>query len=328
MDDIADDNTLNHLESLLGGELPEEKKDPEDSQPTQEAAKNGDETTVHGRESAEESPRVPEQGQESQAEPLLEEPKDQRFRVKTPQGEMEVPLQELINGYQRQQDYTRKTQELSQERQQTDQQRAQYEQYILSIPTMTNLAEHNINQALGLLRSNEMVKLAAEDPAAYLKEQARLNKFIGDNQDSLVKLNQDYAMHQAQQQQVQQQQYSAMLEEGNRYLAKSIDGWGTPEVDQQLEAYVQANGGFSDTDTPGQVYAKRMTVAWKAMQYDNLMAKQPLEAKKVANLPPKQVLSQGNVAPDDEFVQKRNAALRKSKAGDPNALIDLMAGLL
>lgn len=76
----------------------------------------------------EETPKaeqVPAQEPEITADdlPKVEEPKveaGKKFRVKLPDGEVEVDENEVVNGYMRQSDYTRKTQELARMKAETD----------------------------------------------------------------------------------------------------------------------------------------------------------------------------------------------------------------
>ena len=57
-----------------------------------------------------------------------EAPQLQTFTVKVDGQEVEVTQEELVNGYSRQQDYTRKTQELSQQRKTIEQKQSELEQ--------------------------------------------------------------------------------------------------------------------------------------------------------------------------------------------------------
>lgn len=56
-------------------------------------------------------------------------PQDDLWEVKVNNRTFKVPREELIAGYQRQQDYTRKTMELAEQRRQADQIRREYEQF-------------------------------------------------------------------------------------------------------------------------------------------------------------------------------------------------------
>lgn len=69
-----------------------------------------------------------EEGQPTEPEPENKAPEPQMYTVKVDGQEMQVPLEELLNGYQRQADYSRKTQALADERRQLQQQYAQYQQ--------------------------------------------------------------------------------------------------------------------------------------------------------------------------------------------------------
>jgi len=69
-----------------------------------------------------------EEVEEEQTDVEEEAPQLQKFTVKVDGQEVEVTQEELINGYSRQQDYTRKTQELSQQRKTIEQQQAELEQ--------------------------------------------------------------------------------------------------------------------------------------------------------------------------------------------------------
>ena len=69
-----------------------------------------------------------DEGQAEPTEPENVTPEPQMYTVKVDGQEMQVPLEELLNGYQRQADYSRKTQALADERRQLQQQYAQYQQ--------------------------------------------------------------------------------------------------------------------------------------------------------------------------------------------------------
>lgn len=69
-----------------------------------------------------------EEGQTTEPEPENKAPEPQMYTVKVDGQELQVPLEELLNGYQRQADYSRKTQALADERRQLQAQMAQYQQ--------------------------------------------------------------------------------------------------------------------------------------------------------------------------------------------------------
>ena len=70
-----------------------------------------------------------EEGQPTETEPENEAPEPQMYMVKVDGQEIQVPIEELLNGYQRQADYSRKTQALADERRHLQEQMAHYQQH-------------------------------------------------------------------------------------------------------------------------------------------------------------------------------------------------------
>ena len=148
----------------------------------------------------------------------------QTFTVKVDGQEVEVTQDELINGYSRQQDYTRKTQELSQQRKTIEQQQAELAQrdaiYSQLLPKMeaqlkgelANEPDWNAlyeDDPVGYVREKQLWDEKKEKLSAVSAEQQRLQ------QDALVK---------------QQQQIAQFVEYGNQKLLEIIPEWQNPEV--------------------------------------------------------------------------------------------------
>jgi hypothetical protein len=94
--------------------------------------------------------------EDSQKEQPKTEPKDEKFKVKVDGEELEVSLDELLAGYQRQSDYTRKTQALAKEREQLNSVKTQEEtpkqeqqQPKDFYENITNVAKGAVTQDLG-----------------------------------------------------------------------------------------------------------------------------------------------------------------------------------
>ena len=110
---------------------------------------------------------LPEEEFEEQSE-VEEVEQPQVYTVKVDGVEQEVTLEELQRGYSRQQDYTRKTQELSHERKTLEQQQAELAQrdavYSQLLPKMEA-------QIMGDIENEpDWAKLSEEDPIAYVRE--------------------------------------------------------------------------------------------------------------------------------------------------------------
>ncbi len=148
----------------------------------------------------------------------------QTFTVKVDGQEVEVTQDELINGYSRQQDYTRKTQELSQQRKTIEQQQAELAQrdaiYSQLLPKMeaqlkgelANEPDWNTlyeDDPVGYVREKQLWDEKKEKLSAVSAEQQRLQ------QEALVK---------------QQTQIQQFVEYGNQKLLEIIPEWQNPEV--------------------------------------------------------------------------------------------------
>ncbi len=148
----------------------------------------------------------------------------QTFTVKVDGQEVEVTQDELINGYSRQQDYTRKTQELSQQRKTIEQQQAELAQrdaiYSQLLPKMeaqlkgelANEPDWNTlyeDDPVGYVREKQLWDEKKENLSAVSAEQQRLQ------QEALVK---------------QQTQIQQFVEYGNQKLLEIIPEWQNQEV--------------------------------------------------------------------------------------------------
>jgi hypothetical protein len=156
----------------------------------------------------------------------------QTFTVKVDGQEVEVTQDELINGYSRQQDYTRKTQELSQQRKTIEQQQAELAQrdaiYSQLLPKMeaqlkgelANEPDWNAlyeDDPVGYVREKQLWDEKKEKLSAVSAEQQRLQ------QEALVK---------------QQQQIAQFVEYGNQKLLEIIPEWQNPEVAAKEKAAI------------------------------------------------------------------------------------------
>jgi len=148
----------------------------------------------------------------------------QTFTVKVDGQEVEVTQEELVNGYSRQQDYTRKTQELAQQRKTIEQQQAELAQrdaiYSQLLPKMeaqlkgelANEPDWNTlyeDDPVGYVREKQLWDEKKEKLSAVSAEQQRLQ------QEALVK---------------QQQQIAQFVEYGNQKLLEIIPEWQNQEV--------------------------------------------------------------------------------------------------
>lgn len=241
-----------------------------------------------------ETPEVTEENPELPAEPEVEaeleeelseqEGEPQTFTVKIDGKEVQVPLSELLNGYQRQSDYTKKTMEASQQRKEADAvvQQAQQERH-----EYHSKLERMAAQLEGALEQQGQIDwpaLLEQDPVEYLKQQhlfRQRQELYQQNAQERQKLIQQHQNEQAQAQQ------SYLAEQQENLLAKLPDWKDDAKAAAEKAAISEflQKQGFEAEDISSIADHRHVIVARKAMLYDQLMAKANVQAKKVQEAP-------------------------------------------
>ena len=165
-----------------------------------------------------------EEVEEEQTDVEEEAPQLQTFTVKVDGQEVEVTQEELVNGYSRQQDYTRKTQELSQQRKTIEQQQAELAQRDAIYSQLLPKMEAQLKGELA--NEPDWENLYSDDPVGYVRE-----KQLWDQKKE--KLQAVTAEQQRLQQEAlvkQQQQIQQFVEYGNKRLLEIIPEWQNPEI--------------------------------------------------------------------------------------------------
>ena len=249
---------------------------PEEGQPEPESEE------VESAELQEEAEEPTEEVEADEEEGEEEAPRDEKFVVKVDGKEIEVPKDELIRGYQREADYTRKTQKLAEERklvesefQQVRGEREQYSQIL-----------GQLQQKLQELQPQEpdWNRLEVEDPTEYARQwtsHQRRQQQVYAVQAEQERLNQ---MRQAELQKSMQQ---IMATEVAR-LKEKIPEWSSPEKarteGKALLEYGQ-NLGFSEQELSTITDSRALLALHKAWKYDQMMSKRPEFQAKIKKAP-------------------------------------------
>lgn len=211
-------------------------------------------------------------------ESFEEEEQPQVYSVKIDGQEQEVTLQELQQGYSRQQDYTRKTQELSQQRKDFEAQQAELAKkdaiYKELLPRMEQTLEGE------LANEPDWKSLYESDPIAYVREKDVWNE-----------KKEKFKAVQAEQQRLRQEQLTSQqaeiqkaVELGNQKLLEAVPEWKDAEValkeKQSIAKYAMDVLGYSQ-DEINQVYDYRALLglrgAWLHHQTGKAIKKKPVE---------------------------------------------------
>jgi hypothetical protein len=159
-------------------------------------------------------------------------PQLQTFTVKVDGQEVEVTQEELVNGYSRQQDYTRKTQELSQQRKIIEEQQAELAQRDAIYSQLLPKMEAQLNASLG--EEPDWNALYEDDPVGYVRQ-----KQLWDEQKEKLKAVQAEQERLQQESFIQQQKLiQQQVEEGQQKLLELIPEWQNPEVAAKEKAEI------------------------------------------------------------------------------------------
>jgi hypothetical protein len=228
---------------------------------------------------AEQPAEVSETAEEVEAF-LEEQDLKKKARVKVQGEELVVPIKEALDGYMRQQDYTRKTQETAKERKEA-QERFQKEletertSYLSNLRLLREATLQAAHQA-----GVDLNKLANDDPASYVRAVNRINQF-----EATMKQIAEKEEHVSKQQAEERQQALAKhLEEAQKTLADKIPNWGE-EVNKALSDRGVKTYGFSAQELAGIYDPRIVEVLHDAHQYRLLKEQKPALEKKVQEAP-------------------------------------------
>jgi len=224
---------------------------------------------------AEEEAEAVEQEEEVQETP--------RYRVKVDNEELEVDLDELIKGYSRTSDYTKKTQTLAEQRKQVEAERAKIEEAAKLRETYAQRLQV-IEQMLSQQPEEDLSALKDSDPVGYAIKVAE--KMEREKQLSAVRAEREAV--QAKQMAEHQERLKAHLaQEGERLkaaipdLADEVKG---EIIRKEIRDYAKSNG-WTDQEL-SQVYDHRAVIAlYRAMQFEKLQKSKPAVQKKVNEAP-------------------------------------------
>jgi Tfp pilus assembly protein PilN len=300
------DNTIggaaNAFMSILDPQTKEAKADPE-----VRADDSDSEETSYDEPQAEESDVSAEEA-EYQEEVEEEAPK---YRVKANGEELEVSLDELLNGYSRTADYQKKTQSLAEQRKAVEAERVKIDEAAKTRDTYAQRLQV-IEQLLSTQDTENLQELKESDPIAYaikVAERSEREKQLQAVQAERQRVSQE---QQALQGQRLQQHIQAEQEKLKSAIPEFKDDAKAEVIRRDIRNYAKSIG-FSDQEL-SQVYDSRaVQTLYKAMQYEKLVAGKAGATKKVASAP--KTLKPGTSNPqssEQEAKKKDFAQLRKT----------------
>ena len=234
------------------------------------------------------------------------------YKVKVGKEELDVPLDELLKGYSRTADYTRKTQEIAETRKAVEADRQKIEEAARLRDTYAQrlgVIEQMLSQGE---KAEDLTALKESDPIGYAVRVAEQTE----REKQLAAVRAEQSRIAQQQQAEQQERLNAHLQAEGLKLQEAIPEMADPAKGQAIRTDIRNYAkkiGFSDQEL-SQVYDSRaVTALYKAMQYDKLTAGKQDAVKKVAQAP--RMMRPGTSTPEARETQegkKLREQLRRS----------------
>ena len=189
-----------------------------------------------------------------------ESSEDKYYPIKLDGEDMEITLDEALQGYQRQSDYTKKTQALANERKQVEAEKD-------ALSRQINQYKQNVDRLVQEQQSQQPVepdwdKLYEDDPLQWMKQKEEIRS----QKEKALELQQEQFRLQQQQNQEQQAQMQEYLTQQHTTLVDNIPEWKDPQVmakeKGEIRRYAQSIG-YSDQEL-SQIYDSRAVLALRA----------------------------------------------------------------
>jgi hypothetical protein len=306
--------------------------DSEDATPDEdERAEEVAETTEEVDEDVDATDEYEDEGEveeeSSETEPEDDDAEEEYiFNVSIDGEDTEVNQNELIKGYQRQSDYTRKTQSLADDRKGFEEQKAQLAQERQQVMAMLQKQQTSNNGELDKFNNVDWAELKEYEPDKYLMMREEQREAVTNIQ---TQQQEQDRLAQAQQQDfgVQMQRY---LAEEDAKLVDQIEGWSNPEakkaVQNDIAAYAKTMG-YSDEELGSLADSRALVLMHKARLYDQMQGSgKDLVTKKKAKAV-RRVVSGGKPVTSAQKDSKRAAELR-SRAKKSGSVDDAAAAFM
>lgn len=237
-----------------------------------------------------------------------------------------VNLAELRQGYQRDANYRRQTQELADTRRQMEADHAQrlqhFEVQVVQLGQVLNQGEQLL---VGELNTAEMQNLRKTNPAEWAARREELQNRINGVKQLYAYAAQQYDAYQTQQADKLRQQLTEIRRQELQNLQTAMPDFG--DVRDKLVGYLDTSYGYAPEDLASVFDSRLIVIANKARLYDEMQAVGAKTKQKVAKLPKVQKPAKGAAKPKSGNVaniRKARSQLAKSgKVKDAAALIGL-----
>ena len=259
-----------------------------------------------------------DESEESDEEEVEDDSEETTLYTVTVDGEEhEVTEEELVKGYSRQADYTRKTQQLAEHRKQIDQAVEQYkseiaetqqarEQYVSAVAQAIETNYSHLQQ----FQNIDWEKLKTEDREEYLTKRDDYRQA----QDQIQSLQAAQGEAQNQAAAEAQKEHQKTVQEEHQKMVSIIPQWAEPETRQAIAKTVSEfalTKGYTQEELNQLVDHRSILVLMQAKAYEDMQKKQnTVRSKKVKNKP-KVVRGKAKADKKDNDSAKRKKQMKR-----------------
>jgi len=297
------DTPANSTEQLAGEQEPQEQAQEQEAEPQQEAEVVDDNAEVQEDDSQEEEPS---------------------YVIKAAGEEKEVPLSELIKGYQLGADYTKKTTEVAEQRKLVEAERGAIEEAKYVRDNYAQRLQAIDNFLTSQMPQEDLASLKENDPIGYAVKVAELSE----KKEQLQAIRAEQSRIAQEQQSDYARAMSDRVAQEASKLAQVLPEFSDPTKGDNIRKEIRNYGkalGFTDEELSNVYDSRHVLTLHKAMMYDKLQKSKPAITKKV-NEAPKMIRSGnsgGNKQSQEQALQKQQSQLRNSgRVRDAAALFE------
>ena len=306
----------------------------EDDQPTGEETEVTTEDEVVAEDQQEDEVETEEVSEEEEAseevetedtgeEETEEVAEESNYTIKVDGEEYEVNLEELKAGYQRQSDYTRKSQALAEGRKENEaiqSERIRLEQERQMYANGLQMLKEQQSAKLQEFKGVDWENLKEEDPYAYMLKKDEYR----DAQDKARNAAQQQQIVQQQQQQQEAQSRATFVQDQYSQLVNALPEWDNKEstVKEDIRKFA-ISSGYAPEEVDQLADHRSVLILKKAMEFDKLTKKVAPKKKAIKKVPKVQKSGRGKVKSEaaDDKTKKKRARLRKSGHQDDAASV-------
>ena len=242
------------------------------------------------------------------------------YTVKIDGKDTEVTEDELLSGYSRQADYTRKSQVLAEQRKKMDEELAATQQERQQYQSQLEQFKIQADSKLEEFKSVDWTKLKEEDPMEYALKRDQYRE-LQENKRLVAEEQQNLAQKQ---QAEMQTKWNEELARQQEVMAQRLPEWNDPEKGPKLKQNIKTfalKKGFTEQEVDSLIDARSVDVLHKAMMYETLLeAKISQKKAKVVPKVQKPGAPSTKSEVNSEKVKQTRARLKRSGRVDDAAL--------